>query len=199
MDSGLRSDRKTPARRVGAGLIAAAVLLLLLVLIIVAIAGPRCRESELGISGFWVGEPAFLDAAGLGSMYMYVAPADSTGLAGRVRQGYLIMTGADGEFISNQGIEIRYSGGPARWAGGLKSHFSAPAAPYTVANAAFTYDDSAVMPETMSIAYVAPEGTLSLYGPDKIFAFLTKDAETSLSANEAFAAGESFAAGETFD
>jgi len=165
----------------------ALVAVIVVILIILVVAVPRTQGHERGLSGFWVGEPAFLETAGLSDMYLYLAPAEGGGLR-TVRQGYLIMTDLDGGFVSNQSVGLRYAAGPGRWAGSLKNHFS-PGAPYRIAGAELVYDEAPVMPEKLSLAYHPAEGTLSLYDSEKLYALLLKDTETSLSANEVYGSG----------
>lgn len=158
--------------------IALAALIVILI-ILVAVLSPRVRDFEKFLSGVWVGEPAFLKEAGLAELYFYIAPREKTS-----RQGYLVMVDSQGEFVSNQGVELDYKCAFKRWMSALKSNFSARSeADYRVPCAQVTYDDSAVMPEELSLGLDVSKGTLTLYDSEKIYAFLVKDNETSMSAN----------------
>lgn len=176
--------RANPLSRTWVRVFLAAIIVILIVLI--AVVSPRVRDYELFLSGFWSGEPTFLKEAGLLEMYLYVAPCERSG--GRwCRQGYLVMVDAGGAMVSNQGIELEWSGMVGRWKSALKSHFSASADEvYRVKNAEFTYDDQAVMPEEMHLGLNVTQGSISLYTDEKLYAFLMKDNEVSATANEEF-------------
>jgi hypothetical protein len=162
----------------------AAIIVILIVLI--AIASPRVRDYERFLSGFWSGDPAFLEESGLSEMYLYISPSERSGGCWR-RQGYLVMVDAGGGMVSNQGIEIEYSGAAGRWKSALKSHFSASSEEvYRVKRASFSYDDEEVMPTEMHLGLNTTQGSISLYTGDKLFAFLYKDSEVSASANAAY-------------
>jgi hypothetical protein len=162
----------------------AAIVVILIVL--VSVVSPRVRDYELFLSGFWSGEPTFLKEAGLSEMYLYIAPCERSG--GRwSRQGYLVMVDAGGEMVSNQGVELEWSGILGRWKSALNSHFSANADEvYRVKSAKITYDDQAVMPEVLRLGLNVTQGSISLYTDEKLYAFLMKDNEVSTTANEEY-------------
>lgn len=159
-----------------------------IVVILIAVVSPRVRDYERFLSGFWSGDPTFLKEAGLSQMHLYIAPCERSG--GRwCRQGYLLMVDSGGAMVSNQGIELQWSGMAGRWKSALKSHFSASADEvYRVANAAFTYDFQAVMPEAMHLGLDVAQGSISLYTDEKLYAFLMKDNEVSAAANAEYCA-----------
>ncbi len=169
-------------------------VLIVVVLVLVAVAIPRVRALEQTLSGFWVGEPAFLQEAGLSEMYLYIAPTEGSTLSTPRRQGYLVMSDTQGHLVSNQGIEINYAGRWGLWswlrrgASALGAHFGGSSRPYNF-EAALTYDDSAVMPDQMKVGLCAAEGTLALHSNGKLYAFLIRDNETSGSANKNYGAG----------
>jgi len=164
--------------------VALAALVVVLILVI-AVAFPRVRDSEKMLSGFWSGDPTFLEKSGLSEMFLYVSPPSP---GERERQGYLVMKGGDGSIVSNQGLSLDLRGRPAsRWASALKSNFSASALEsYRVPKVRVAYDDIPVMPEEMALSLNAADGTLALHSDGKIHAFLVKDNETSITANEAY-------------
>jgi len=176
--------RPFPRLAAWARVLLAAVIVILIILI--AILSPRVRDFERFLSGFWTGDPAFLERAGLSEMCLYIAPCERAG--GRwCRQGYLVMVDTAGNMVSNQGIEIAYGCLLGRWGSALKSHFSADAQEtYRVPCVEVAYDDDEVMPAQMRLGLNVTEGTVALYddGADgKIYAFLVKDNETSIAAN----------------
>lgn len=157
--------------------------IVVIVVILIAVVAPRVRDYERFLSGFWSGDPTFLKEAGLSQMHLYISPCERSG--GRwCRQGYLLMVDSGGALVSNQGVELEWSGAIGRWKSALKSHFSANADEvYRVRNAEFTYDDLAVMPEEMHLGLNITQGSVSLYTDEKLYAFLIKDNEISATAN----------------
>lgn len=191
MESGsyVASCPRPAAGRKGWGRVLLAAVIVV-VIVLIAIASPRVQNYEQFLSGFWSGDPTFLQEAGLSELYLYIAPCERAG--GRwCRQGYLVMVDTTGGFVSNQGVEICYSALPGRWGSALKSHFSAGGqAKYKIKNAELVFDDRAVMPEDLSLDLNVTEGTLSLYDDTKLYAFLVKDNETSLAANAMYSRPE---------
>lgn len=170
------SGRPRPWARI---LLAAVVVV---VLVLIAAVAPRVRDYEGFLEGFWSGDPTFLEEAGLSEMFLYIAPRERVG--GRwCRQGYLVMVDDAGGMVSNQGVEIGWAGAAGRWASALKSNFSGdPAEVFRVADADFTYDEEAVMPQAMSLGLDVTRGAVSLYTADRLYAFLYKDNEVSAEA-----------------
>ena len=167
------------------------------IVVLFVVVRPRARSLEESLTGFWTGETAFLREAGLSEAFLYIAPPESSGLLGLspsvVRQGYLVMSSAaagrgeqTGNLLSNQGIEISYSGIGKRWWSALRAHFGAP---YEITGVRLSFDVSDVMPTSLCLSLDQAKGTLTLFDSEKVFAFFVRDNETSLSANAAFQAG----------
>ena len=154
----------------------AAVAVVLVVL--VAVLPSRLRGFDRFLSGFWVGDPVFLQEAGLSEMYLFIAPG-----RGPCREGYLVMVGAAGEMVSNQGVGISCGGLAGRWRAALGSHFAGQEV-YRVPRVRIAYDDEEVMPDEVCLGLDPAEGTLALYGraERKLYAFLVRDNETSIAA-----------------
>lgn len=177
--------RANPSARTWVRVLLTAIVVILIILI--AIVTPRVRDYELFLSGFWSGEPTFLKEAGLSEMYLYISPCERSG--GRwCRQGYLVMVDLGGAVVSNQGIEMEWSGLAGRWKSALKSNFSGGAhETYHIPEGEFSYDDESVMPEKMRMGLNVTEGTLALYTDENIiYAFFVKDNEASIAANEEY-------------
>ena len=153
----------------------AAVIVVLVIIIVVA--WGRTRDAENVFTGFWTGEPAFLDRAGLREMYLYVAPRERRGLRWG-RQGYLVMADADGNLISNQALELTYGAPLRRGLAALKSHFGDGR--YEVPTLLVDCEEDEIIPSRLRMGLDATKGTLALYNNEKLFAFLTRDNETSL-------------------
>lgn len=178
-----RSPSRGRARTWTRVLLATLVVILIVLAVVLA---PRVRDFEKFLTGYWSGDPTFLQKAGLSEMFMYVAPPGRVG-GKRCRQGYLVMVDTDGNMVSNQGIELEYRGAVGRWWSAFKSHFSARASEtYRVPCVQVTYDDAEVMPSEMRLGLNVSEGTLALYDDGegrKLYAFLVKDNEASNAAN----------------
>lgn len=164
-------------------------VLVVLMIMLIAMVAPRIRDFERFLSGFWSGESGFLRKAGLSDMFLYIAPCERLG--GRwVRQGYLVLVDSAGAVISNQAIEMSWGGLLGRWKSALKSSVTASAdETYKVGTVYLEYDHEAIMPETMSLGLNVTKGTLVLYEDHKVFAFLVKDNEVSITANAVWQQG----------
>ena len=156
-----------------------------IVIIIVALVGSAtARRYEHYLAGLWVGDPAFLKKAQLRDLQLFIAPRED----GR-RQGYLIITNEDGEFISNQAIEVRER--PQRWSAlraMLRTKNDAYSHRFKVEYDAVQEGDEPPMPEKMKMTLSILNGTLTLYDGEKIYAFMAKDFTASAAAVEAYSA-----------
>lgn len=166
----------------------AAVVVLVLVVIIALVGAAAVRRYEYYLAGLWVGDPAFLKKAQLRDLQLFIAPREDG-----CRQGYLIITDENGEFVSNQAIEIRERSGGSRWWSALRSTFRAEKDAYTSRCFEVEYDavkegDEPPMPETMKMTLSILDGTLTLYDGEKVYAFMEKDHAASAAAIEAYSA-----------
>jgi hypothetical protein len=164
-------------------LMAVALAAIVVIIIVVARAGVRRYDGYL--SGMWVGEPAFLEQAGLRDLQLFLAPREAG-----CRQGYLIIAGA-GELISNQAIELRELGGGKRWGAAAKHGLHSGRDSYSC-SVDVDYDDTSAdttpMPTRMKMTVSILDGTLTLFDDEKVYAFLVKDPTASAAAIEAYAA-----------
>jgi hypothetical protein len=169
------------------GLIIAVVIVVLILLTAILLGSLSMSRYETYLSGLWVGDPGFLKRAGLRDLQLFLAPCE-----GGSRQGYLIMTDLNDNFVSNQAIEVRERSGAQRWWTALKSVFRTCGDAYTARCVEFEYDDAAAggeppMPTQMKMALSMVDGTLTLYGEDRVYAFLEKDLAASAAALAAYA------------
>ena len=176
-----------PPYSAGRALYAAAVVLALIVIIALVGAAAAVRRYERYLAGLWVGDPAFLKKARLRDLQLFIAPREDG-----CRQGYLIITDENGEFISNQAIEIRARSGGSRWSA-LRSTFRAEKDAYTAQRFEVEYDaveegEEPPMPETVKMTLSILDGTLTLYDGEKVYAFMEKDLAASAAAIEAYGA-----------
>lgn len=160
-----------------------AIVVVLLLFVIVA-ASPRVRDSEAMLTGFWSGEPAFLKTAELSEMYVYISPAESK-RGRKTRQGYLVMVNNAGVMVSNQSITLEYSRAWARWASAFRGALTS-SPQYKIPRVTISYDDAPVMPEEMKLVLNPADGTLAFCDDEKIYAFLVRDNEISLTANSEY-------------
>lgn len=183
--SGACSSNKPRARP---ALVLAAGVLAVLVLLLVALAAPRRRDHDAFLSGFWAGDPSFLEEAGLSQLDLFIAPpSDKRGA--EKRQGYLLMVDEKGEVLSNQRLEIaRTAGrGPAAWkAAGLAA--LAPPGPCDAGRVLVSYEDAPAMPEDLALKLDCTRGTLVLHAGGEVYAALYKDNAASAAANSEYLA-----------
>lgn len=169
----------------GVAVITAAIIAILVVIILV-VGSTAVRRYEDYFSGFWVGDPGFLKKARLKDMQLFVAPGEDG-----CRQGYILMTDLDGNFVSNQAVEIRERSAVQRWWTALGSTFRVARDCYRARCVDIEYDDSATgeppMPEHVKMALSILDGTLTIYDDSKVYAFLAKDNAVSAAALAAWA------------
>ena len=168
----------------GRATVVAMVVVAVLVLTALVIGVVAVRRYEDYLSGYWVGEPSFLEDADLSDMQLFLAPAE-----GGRRQGYLIIADLEGALISNQAIEVRERAPVQRWATALRSAFAVSRDAYSARRVEIAYDAAPAMPEQLKMSLSVLDGTLTLYGGDAVYAFLTKDGPTSAAALAEWAAG----------
>ena len=164
----------------------AVVILVAILVIALTLGALAAKRYENFISGLWIGDPGFLERAQLKDMQLFLAPAE-----GGVRQGYLIMTDLQGEFVSNQALEVREKSSARRWWTALKSVFRTGQDVYTASKVEFVFDDAETgadppMPPLMKMSVSMIDGSLTLYDGEKVYAFLGKDPAASAAAVEAY-------------
>lgn len=146
---------------------AALVLLLILVVAALCLSCPRAYNSYL--AGMWVGDPAFLAKARLSDMKLFISPPDAAG----ARQGYLIMTDANGEFLVNGALEVE--GGFGRGAA-LRARLSRRAGGRAVGPLLLRAKGlEAVLPGALTAELSIGEGSLALRDSSKLWGAFSKD------------------------
>ena len=187
------------SRRVGCIAVLIVVAIILITFAVLGAAAVRRYDNYL--TGFWVGNPMFLEKAQLSDFQLFIAPREDG-----CRQGYLIITDADGEFISNQAIEINERGGAPWWAA-LRAAAQVKHDIYAARLLEIEYDsegdrdseggcdaeggrgaDEPPMPNTLKMTLSILDGTLTLVNDGKVYAFLEKDLASSTAAVEAYSA-----------
>lgn len=178
------AEQKAP--RSGRALAIAALVALLVVLAVYLVGAAAARRYEGFLSGYWVGDPGFLQKARLRDMQFYVAPPE-----GGARQGYLLMTDLDGNFVANRAVELRVRPPFPRWWAALGAAFRAERDAYAAGHLEIEFDGPAEppMPERVKLTVSMLDGTLTLYDDTAVYGFLTKDYAASAAAAEAYAAG----------
>ena len=155
------------------------ILAIVVVLLIVCLSS-HVGDAKRHLSGFWVGDPVFLDEAGLKDMYLHIEPAGSGGLlsllGGSRHEAFLVMATSDG-LICNQGVTIR-----PRFGHGLRRKDTYDC------KISLRFDDPDNAPPILEEAehprlVLSPvDGSLALYDDDHLLAFFYKDTAASLAA-----------------
>ena len=163
----------------------ALIVAVVIFILIVVVAKTAVHRYEHYLSGLWVGDPAFLKKAQLSDLQLFIAPREKG-----CRQGYLIMTNEDGEFISNQAIEIHEL---ASWWSALQASLRVKKDTYTTRRLEIEYDavkegDAPPMPGSMKMTMSILDGTLTLYDGKKVYAFMEKSPAASAAAVDAYRA-----------
>ena len=163
-----------------------AIIIAIILIVIVVVGNASSSRYENYLTGLWIGDPAFLEKAQLSDLQLFIAPVDNG-----CRQGYLIITDSNGEFISNQAIEICERSSIRRWWSALRSAFRTEKDTYKSCKVDIEYDavaegEEPPMPSTLKLSLSMIEGTLTLYDDEKVYAFMEKDLAASAAAVEAY-------------
>lgn len=163
-----------------------------IVLVLVAIsamvresmASGALRDSQL--TGVWTGEAGFLKESGLGQMYMYISPLEPDAESKKwKRLGYLYMVDQDGQTVSEQALEFIYPGVFKRFMGSAMNAGPASGA-YLMSPESIVHEKSAIFPERPHLALNPAKGTLAIWDEETVFAYLVRDNEASLAAEESW-------------
>jgi len=184
----------------GLVLMALAIVVVMVLIAVVAMGFRASRRYSQYVAGLWVGEPKFLDKAGLQDFQLFLSPETfpEGKLAGGKRQGYLLVTDTSGAFVVNQAIE--WEGGGAGVLAALKAAASTENDVCTAGGARITYDSPELLtggppvPETVKMSVSILDGTLTLFDDEKVYAFLQKDLASSAAAISMYRLGEPTAA-----
>ena len=156
----------------------ALVIAVVIVVVIVIIGSLATARYDGYLSGYWVGDPAFLEKANLKDIQLFIAP-----VVGGVRDGYLIMTDAAGEYLANQAVTIKTGGvlsAPGRWLGAIRDSFVTAHDQYSFP-AEIEYDNGSSpgsatpMPTSVRMTLSILDGTLTIYDDGKVWALLNRD------------------------
>lgn len=167
------------------GIIACAIaaVLVLTIIFIALIACPMGKKYSDFLSGMWVGDPTFLQKAGLRDMKLFISPRDDyTG----ERQGYVIMANENGDIIANQAFDLTaHERKP--WAQNFQNHFAVR--DKCLFDASFSFDDATInklIPSDLTISISMANGSLSLSDDAKLYGFLYRDGAASHTAKAAW-------------
>ena len=164
-----------------------AALALLAIVVIAVVAARAGARYDNYLAGLWVGDPAFLERAGLSDFQLFVAPRPAGGGA---RRGYLVIADAAGAYLANTPLEIGggMRTGSALAAAAAASHDSATADltftfTFTFAEGAGADSESIsgaeALPPRLTAAVSMADGTLTLHDQKRVHAFLVKDVSGS--------------------
>jgi hypothetical protein len=134
---------------------------LLILLLIIIVLYWRKSAKEQFMYGFWSADDEFLRKSDLSDMHLFIAPD---------KKAFLVMTDKNGDFISNQIININTS--------------------LFTNTASISYDDKTfdAIPGRVKLDIDSSKGTMLLYDGSKVYGCLIKDNKTSMIANNAYSA-----------
>ena len=159
-------------------------IIVVLTIILMLVARPTLLRYENLLGGMWVGDPGFLKKSGLSDMQLFVSPT-----GGRQRQGYLIMTDTNGEFIANQALELECRFGIFRSVKAFRNHFR-PGHDTMSGSVRITIDEGenieSPFPPDLKMAISLAEGSMTLFNDQKVFAYLYRDPVASHAAEIAY-------------
>ncbi len=127
------------------------------------------RWTSEGLAGFWVGDPIFMQEAGLSAITMFVGPKSKG-----AREGYIYMSDESGGEVANGPIDIAFS---PRWFDATRSAFSGRLG---ASRGYATIEGIEEVEGRDDIRYeFDPLGGLTIYGGDEVFLRLRRDAAAS--------------------
>jgi hypothetical protein len=159
-------------------MLALSLAISIVIILFIITYGAVCKYDEY-LSGFWVGNSTFLKKSKLEDFQLFIAPYKN-----KCRQGYLIMIDENGEFVSNQVIEIKNK---SNWWDAFKSLYKKTDI-YKIDHVELKYDAEPSMPKTIKMSLSILNGTLTLYDDKKVYAFMEKDLSASAIALKAYSA-----------
>lgn len=151
-----------------------ALLVFIIIVIVFYVVYMSTKRYDKYLEGYWVGDPGFLHDANLRDFQLYVGDVVSG-----ERVGYLIITDANGEYLSNQAVKITGSRTPGfrdafKIDGEMDFHCS--------------FQSDGELPfEDVCLRLSIMNGTLTIRDDEEVFAFLVKDHSATLTAKQAFA------------
>ena len=150
------------------------VLMGVIVLLVIVVTVNMVHFSDNTLSGVWTGDPTFLKNSQLSDMQLFISPKINS-----TRQGYLIMTDADGGIITNDVVDIDIRSPLQRWWCGLKMGIIRKKY-YRANNVVITSDNSTTdsvlpFPEKLKLVLSPSTGGLTLFDDDKVYAYLIRD------------------------
>jgi len=182
------------------------IYIIIILAIIYTVVDKTYNKYENYLTGLWVGNAAFLKKAQLQDFQLFIAPSENGN-----RQGYLIITDLDNEFILNKAITIHSS---QCWKSIISSIFQTKDDIYKKysLNIEFDSDESKSdgaksdgaksdgaksdesnsdnpkdpIPNNIKLTLSMLNGTLTLYDDKKVYAFMEKDLVASAAAIEAY-------------
>ena len=171
--------------------IAIIIVIIIIIIAILNTSATSCNERYNNyLTGMWSGDPDFLKQSNLKDLQLFIAPPEKN-----VRQGYIIMTDQDGNFLMNEPIEFKenvtnlkkwnaFNANRKKTKDKFITHHS------TDLESSNT-DLSTKMtefPKNLKFGLSMCDGTLTIYDADsnKLSAFLEKDLIGSAAAIEAY-------------
>ena len=159
-------------------LIAIVVIILIIIFYLINLANNCTEKYNNYLTGLWIGDPDFLSHAKLRDMQLFIAPKEK-----KIRQGYIIITDINGEFILNQPIEFKelnYS----KW-NAYNSNKKNKNDKFCIN---YQTNITADFPKNIKIGVSMCNGTLTIHNTDSniLYAFLEKDIISSATAIEEY-------------
>ena len=165
--------------KISAGRAAAAALVALLVIFII-VSATRASMASRALAGFWTAHSDFLDESGLGRLDVYIPPAE--GWPARNRSGYVTAVDVDGVVVANAPIDITH--GPLTPAAMRRGPLK-----FRVGAASEEAAALGIVPDGATFVLDPARGTLEIVADDVLHAYLVRDNEVSLTANEMYEDG----------
>jgi hypothetical protein len=139
------------------------IVILLIILIVYRLYDTK-RKQDAYLMGIWSGDKEFLKQSDLKDMHLFIAPIKDNGKL----KAFLTISDKDGDTITNQVIWIDNS---------------------MLANKiTITYSDNnfTAIPSSVTFNIDYDKGTLMVYADSKLYAFLIKNNEMSIVANDTY-------------
>ena len=159
-------------------LIAIVIVILIIIFCLVKSANTCIEKYNNYLTGLWIGDPDFLLSAKLQDMQLFISPKEN-----KVRQGYIIITDINGDFILNQPIEFKELNS-SKWNAYNSNKKNKNDKFYTNYQTNIIKD----FPKNIKIGVSMCDGTLTIHNTDLniLYALLEKDLISSAAAITAY-------------
>ena len=175
-------------------IIAIIIVIIIIIFCVLNSSASNCNERYNNyLTGIWSGDPDFLKQSNLKDLQIFIGPKEGPKENFKERQGYIIMTDMDENFIMNEPIEFKENKSSKKW-NALSANRQKTKDKYITHfttgtnNSTNNSTTNSNFPKNLKFGLSMCDGTLTIHDTDsnKLSAFLEKDLIGSAAAIEAY-------------